>query len=107
MTKKAPTPRTKLSISQLQALIRKEAIDSINISFTPHVRVRMRERNITDACVLAVLRKGVIRRRPEPNAAKGSLECRMENFVAGQDVGIVVAISDEYPDLLVVTAMWL
>ena len=29
----------------------------------------------------------------------------MEHFLTGRDVGVVVAVSDDEPDLLVITAM--
>jgi len=45
----------------------------------------------------------LIHRTPEPNMAKGSLECRMEMYVAGRDCAVVVALADENPNLLVVT----
>ena len=52
-----------------------------------------------------VLQRGQLRREPEPNLAYGTLECLMERFCAGRDLGVVVALSDEDPDLVVVTAM--
>ena len=68
-----------------------------------HARQRMRLRKVSLNEVLEVLRKGAIRRMPEPNLTKGSLECRMEFYVAGRDCAVIVALSDEQPDLLVVT----
>ena len=76
-------PVFKLSQAQLELRIRKTAGDSL----------------------LEVLRKGRIRRTPEPNLAKGSMECRMERFVAGSQISVVAAISDEHPNVIVVTAM--
>jgi hypothetical protein len=37
---------------------------------------------------------------------KGSLECRMEHLCAGKNVAVIVALSDENPDLIIVTAMY-
>jgi hypothetical protein len=37
--------------------------------------------------------------------AKGTLECRMERYVAGRECGVVVALDDDNPHLLVVTVM--
>lgn len=54
---------------------------------------------------LEVLHKGRLIRTPEPNPAKGSIECRMEKFITGRDLAIVVALGDTDPDLLVITAM--
>ena len=36
--------------------------------------------------------------------ARGTV-CRMEHFLTGRDVGVVVAVSDDEPDLIVITAM--
>lgn len=54
---------------------------------------------------LEVMQKGLLRRAPEPNPARGSLECRMERFVAGRSIGVVVAVSDDEPGLVVITAI--
>lgn len=96
--------RTKLSQQQLEALIRAESIDSSKVVFTQHMQKRMRERKITHECVLLTLRKGRIKKQPEENLGKGSLECRMEHFCTGRNVSVVVAVSDDYPDLILVTA---
>ena len=95
----------KLSNSQLQALIRTVSRDSSRVAFTNHVLLRMKERRITRDMALEVLRNGLLSREPEPNLAKGSIECRMEKFMTGRDIGIVVALSDDEPDLIVITAM--
>lgn len=57
------------------------------------------------ACVLETLRAGRIKRPPEPNAMKGSVECKMVYFSAGHRVAVIVAVSDD-PGLIVVTAMY-
>ena len=98
-------PIAKFSISQLERHVRKTAADSLSVLFTDHVRGRMRQRAITREMVLEVLRKGVLRRAPEPNAQRGTLECRMERYIAGREIGAVVAVSDDDPHLIVVTAM--
>ena len=100
------TPRTRLSQRQLEALIRREAATTSNLFFTYHVQQQMRQRRITQACVLDTLRRGSIKRTPEPNSSKGSVECRMELFSTGHKIGVIVAVSDE-PGLVVVTAMYL
>lgn len=99
--------RTSLSQQQLEQLIRTESENTTNVVFTDHIRQQMRKRKITDACVLATLRKGSIRRTPEPNLMYGTLECRMEYFCTGQTVGVIVAVSDTDPDLILVTAMYI
>lgn len=104
---KQPRRITALSTHQLQAHIRAAAQDSVNVAFSVHGRQRMRERKITMPCVLATLRHGSIRRQPEPNTHFGTLECRMELYTAGNNIGIVVALSDDDPTMVVVTAMHL
>ena len=98
--------RTSLSQQQLEALIRAESKDSSKISFTLHVQKQMASRRITHACVLSTLQNGRIRRKPEPNTMRGSIECRMEHFCTGHNIAVVVAISDDDPDLVLVTAMY-
>ena len=44
-------------------------------------------------------------RSPEPNLALGSLECRMQRFMAGRELAVVAAISDDDPAVIVVTAI--
>lgn len=105
MVKKSETKRTKWSMPQLQAHIRKESKASINVVFSEHVKVQMRKRRITTDMVMETIQKGNIKRTPEPNIMKGSLECLMEYFVAGFDIGVIVAIYDEDPSLILVTAM--
>lgn len=90
----------------MQALIRKDSNDSHKLFFTTHVKKQMRKRNITMLAVLDVLQNGCIKRTPEPNASKGTVECRMEYYCGGCDIGVVVAISDEDIGLFVVTAMY-
>jgi hypothetical protein len=104
---KKPKKTTTLSTPQLQAHIRSTAQNSINVLFTEHVKQRMRQRKITMPCVLETLRKGQIKRQPEPNTSYGTLECRMEFYSAGHNIGVVVAVSDEDPSLVVVTAMYI
>lgn len=89
----------------MQARIRAIAADSRRVFFTDHARKRIKQRHLSLEAVLAVLRLGRLLRAPEHNAAKGSLECRMERFVDGRDLAVIVAISDGDPDLVVITAM--
>lgn len=105
MKKKSEINRTEWSAPQLQAHIRKESKASINVVFLDHVKGQMKKRSITIDMVMTTLQKGSIKRIPEPNTMKGSLECRMEYFVAGFDIGVVVGIYDEDPSLILVTAM--
>lgn len=98
-------PRTKLSMQQLEALIREESRDTSKLFFTKHVTDQMRARRITKSCVLETLRRGRIRRQPEPNPGKGSVECRMELYSAGSGLAVIVAVTDD-PELFIVTAMY-
>jgi len=92
-----------LSLAQLGKRIRLAAKDSANVVLTDHAVKRMKARGITNLEVMCVLREGTIRRVPEESADGESLECRMERYVAGRDLAVVVAISDEDPDVVVVT----
>ncbi len=93
----------KKSIAQLQRHIRTVSADSSHVVFTHHVKLRMKQRKVSVAEVLNVLRRGTIHQQPEPNVLKGSLECRMERYVGGRDCAVVVALDDDDPRLLVVT----
>lgn len=93
----------KLSLLQLQRLIRQRCADPGATFFTIHRRLRMRQRHVSMALVLDVLRKGQLRRPAEPDPRHGSVVCRMEHFVAGRELAAVVALSDEEPGVLVVT----
>lgn len=95
----------KLSIQQLQRRIRDLSKDSANVFLSRHAKARMVSRKIGHATVMDCLRKGSLRRQPEPNTDRGSLECRMERYSGGLNVGVVVALSDEDPSLVVVTVI--
>lgn len=99
------TPPSRLSRTRLQAHIRAVAAESDRVYFTTHALARMKGRHLSREAVLAVLRLGRLYREPEFNRAKGSLECRMEHFAVGMDIAAVVAVSDDDPDLVVITAM--
>ncbi len=93
----------KKSLVQLARHIRAVARDSAAVLFTQHVSVQMRKRKVSSAEVLECLRLGSLRRVPEPNLGKGSLECRMERYVVGRELAVIVALCEEDPDLVVVT----
>lgn len=95
----------KLSDRQIERRIREIAQDSKNIILTAHAKERMRQRKVTVHAVYECLRKGNVRQPPEPNAAKGSLECRMERYCHGLNLAVVVALVDEQPGAIVVTVM--
>lgn len=93
------------SVAQLQKHIRIISADSARVFISAHAKAKMRARRISINEVYECLRNGVIRRTPEPNPSKGSLECRMERYVAGCECAVVVALDDDDPDVLVVTVM--
>ena len=73
--------------------------------YTDHALQRMKKRLVTRAAALEILRKGVIRREPEPNIRFGTLECRMEYYVAGRNLALVAAVETINPAVVVVTAI--
>lgn len=72
---------------------------------TGHARQRMRQRHITLAMLLDVLRRGVIARPPEPDMRHPGLKCEMRRFVAGVNVAVVVYVEHPAPGLVVVTVI--
>lgn len=102
---KKPRMLAELSQAQQEAYVHQQARDTKNIIFTAHVQKRMKERKLTAPCVVEALRHGRMKRPAEPNIKTGWLECRLDRYVAGREIGIVVAIDDHDPSLIVVTAM--
>lgn len=95
----------KPSARQLERHIRQSAIDSSHVAWTVHAQLRMRQRRINQAMALEALRLGVITRPPEPGIARAGLTCRMERFVAGVQVAVVVYLEFPAPGLTVVTVI--
>ena len=95
----------KLSKKQIERQIRERAQNTANVLLTDHARKRMRERRITLAMVYDVLRKGMLVREPEPGLRHEALECRMERYVEGRDIGVVVAFEIDTTGLPVITVM--
>lgn len=93
------------STQQLQRHIRTVAKSTSSIILLKHAKAQMVKRKFLQAEVYEILRSGKINRTPEPNSIKGSLECRMEFYVAGRNCAVIVALCDEQPDLIVVTVM--
>lgn len=88
-----------------EKLIRKIAKDDGSVFLSEHVEVRMRQRKITRGMVLEVLRKGNIHREPEPDIKTGDTKCTMERYVAGEPIGVVVALENiKSISCLVITA---
>ena len=95
----------RLSIPQLQRLVRDRAANSAVVFVTHHCRQRMKQRHISLTLLLDVLRQGRLLRTPEPDIARGSVVCRMEHFVAGRHLAAAVAVSDDDPGVVVVTVI--
>ena len=95
----------KLSKKQIERHIRERALNTANVLLTDHARKRMRERRITLAMVYDVLRKGMLVREPEPSLRHAALECRMQRYVEGRDIGVVVAFETDATGLPVITVM--
>lgn len=93
------------SARQLERHIRKSAADSANIAWTLHSEQRMRKRKINKSMALEVLRHGVFSRPPEPEINAVGVKCRMERFVAGVQVAVVVYVEHPAPHLVVVTVI--
>lgn len=93
------------SVRQLERHIRQSSKDSVNVIYTKHARTRMRQRHVNDPMVLEVLRMGGFALPPEPDMKHPGLLCRMQRFVAGMQLAVVVYV--EYPstDLVVVTVI--
>jgi len=95
----------KSSKKQIEQQIRERALNTANILLTDHARKRMRERRITLAVVYDVLRKGILVWEPEPGLRHEALECRMERYVEGRDIAVVVAFEMDTTGLPVITVM--
>ena len=94
------------SIRQLEKFIHQAAQDSANIAVTTHAQVRMKERSINRSMVTDVLKLGRITLPPEPDSKdQQRLICRIERFVAGINVAVVVSVQYPEPGLIVVTVM--
>jgi len=96
---KAPSDR------QLELFVQKTARDSAHVVFTKHARQRMRQRHINDPMVLEVLRMGRFALPPEPAMNRVGLMCRMQRYVAGKEVAVVVSVQYPRDDLTVVTVL--
>lgn len=91
------------SPQQLEKHIRRCALDTSNVLFQLHAKRRMRERHVTLAMVYEALRRGRLVAPPEPDPRYPGLRCRMQHFVAGVNLAVVVYVHMPQPDLIVVT----
>lgn len=90
---------------QLEKHIRQSSADSSNVAFVKHAWDQMRARHVNQAMVMEVLRMGRMHKVPEPDIRFTGLKCRMEHFVAGINVAVVVAVEYPEPGLTVVTVI--
>jgi hypothetical protein len=95
----------RLSNRQIERRIRSAAEETHNVILTRHAKARLRERRVSISMLYECLRHGTLSRIPEPNALNGTLECRMVRYTCGMNIGVVVAISDDDPHLIVVTVL--
>lgn len=65
----------------------------------------MKTRQVNRAMVMEVLRMGRMFSLPEPDIRFAGLKCRMEHFVAGMNMAVVVAVEYPEPGLTVVTVI--
>ena len=91
--------------SQWQRFIRQAAGEARNVVFTEHALLWMRQRQISRVAAIEILRRGTLHREPEPNQRHGTLECRMEYYIAGRHLALVVAVDAANPAVVVVTAI--
>ena len=91
--------------SQWQRHIRLAVTTAENVIFTDHALLRMRQRQVSRMAAVEILKKGVIRREPEPNLRRGTLECRVEHYIAGRNLALVAAVDAANPTVVVVTAI--
>ncbi|MBD3894100.1 hypothetical protein [Hydrogenophaga sp.] len=75
------------------------------MAFVKHAWGQMRARHVNQAMVMEVLRMGRMHIPPEPDIRFSGLKCRMEHFVSGMNVAVVVAVEYPGPDLTVVTVI--
>lgn len=65
----------------------------------------MNARKISRDMAIEVLAKGRLLRQPEPNLRRGSTECTMERYIAGRDIGVVAAVTEDNARVVIVTTM--
>ena len=92
---------------RLVRTIRKNAIDSANVGFSPHARQRMDERDISDADVLRILRNGDLRGGVEQARERNGQKLKMVYRLRGnREAGVVTIVFSNATRLHVVTVQW-
>ena len=92
-----------LSKAKALALVRELAKDSGNVVFTDHVRMRMRQRQVTPKAVLECLLRGAIIEGPALGI-KGTWELAMERMGAGRRLHVGCAI--DLPSRLIIVTVY-
>lgn len=90
---------------ELELHIRASAQDSANVAWTNHADVQMRRRKLNRGMALEALRHGRLIQPPEPHVRHPGVSCRVERFVAGVQVAVVVSVEFPAPDLVVITVI--
>ncbi len=93
------------SSHQLERHIRQSSAESSNVAFVKHALDQMRARQVNQAMAMEVLRMGRMHRPPEPDIRFTGLKRRMEHFVSGMNVAVVVAVEYPEPGLTVLTVI--
>lgn len=96
---------TRPSDRQLERHVRDSAKDTVNVAWTVHADVQMRKRKLNRMMALDVLRAGTLAKPPEPDMRHPGVKCRMERFVAGVQVAVIVSVEYPAPDLVVITVI--
>lgn len=92
-----------LTKAQLERHIRSTSAETKHVVITTHAKKQMVHRKISSLQVFECLRLGTIRREPEPSLKHGSLECRMERYIAGKNCCVIVGLHDDCPGIICVT----
>ncbi len=87
----------------LQQHIRTTAQDTSKVVVTAHACERMLEREVLVFEIYSCLQHGEIVRPPTKGKSPNSRKCRMEHFVAGRPLVVIVVVDGDDPDLIVVT----
>lgn len=93
----------KRSDAQLAKHIRELSKTPAAVYFTKHAKAQMVRRKVSTLEVFECIRNGTIRRAPEVSNDGESLECRIERYVAGRELAVIVALCDEDPNIVLVT----
>lgn len=77
------------------------------VILTAHTKwERMPERSIIEADICRLLRTGSMTRPAEPGIVPNELKCRVNGKdIDGRKIGIEIAVSDDHPNMIVVTVI--